>query len=169
MPRPEGIAASYTDRVTRFCAFAASLAIAMSLGAAPAVAGGSDPKADAARIFHEVMSPFCPGLTLADCPSQQAFALRDEISVRLAWGVSPGTVRAELVQRYGVAILADPTPTPIGAVLWGTPVALALLAAIGLAFFVRRSVGRAQIDRDCKRVDSPGLVRLLDDLLHALD
>lgn len=64
------------------------------------------------------MSPFCPGLTLADCSSQQAFALRDEINARLAEGA------------------------------WGTPIVVALFGAIALALFVRRSVNSSSLDEE---------------------
>ncbi|MEO8682842.1 MAG: cytochrome c-type biogenesis protein CcmH [Vicinamibacterales bacterium] len=152
-----------------FRAWNVSLLVALLLGTLPAAASGSDPKADAARIFQELMSPFCPGLTLADCPSEQAFVLRDEISARLAAGDPADAVVSDLVAKYGVSILADPSTTPVGAIIWGTPILVAALAALGLALFVRRAVKRPRLDADERQVISPELDRLLDEQLHALD
>ena len=105
-----------------------------------------DPDAQAQQIFTELMSPFCPGLTLADCPSPNAFDLRTEIRRRLDAGEPLESIRAELVQKYGVEILADPTGTPIGTVIWGVPAGVAAIAAVGLAWFVRRATPVAQTE-----------------------
>ena len=111
------------------------------------VAGGADqlraqPAPDQARedtrLYHEVMSPFCPGLTLADCPSPAAFELRKTLAGRLASGELRETLAHELVAQYGPQILADPSDTPIGRVVWGVPIAGSLLGAAGLALMLRR-------------------------------
>ena len=91
-----------------------------------------------ARLFREVMSPFCPGLTLADCPSPEAFELRKTLAGRLASGELRETLAHELVAQYGPQILADPSDTPIGRVVWGVPIAGSLLGAAGLALMLRR-------------------------------
>ncbi|MBM3780416.1 MAG: hypothetical protein FJW29_01905 [Acidobacteria bacterium] len=91
-----------------------------------------------ARLFREVMSPFCPGLTLADCPSPAAFELRQTLAGRLARGESRDSLANELVAQYGPQILADPSDTPIGRVVWGVPIAGSLLGAAGLALMLRR-------------------------------
>ena len=40
-------------------------------------------------LSRELMSPYCPGRTLADCPSPDAAALREEIRDRIEAGVAP--------------------------------------------------------------------------------
>ena len=126
------------------------------------------PAADADRIFTELMSPFCPGLTLADCPSPNAFDLRGEIRRRLEAGESREAIERELVAKYGVQILADPSNTPIGRVVWGVPIGVAAAAAVGLAWFVRRATRVAQAERAVAAVDS-ATSRRLDEELRDLD
>ena len=41
-------------------------------------------------VANELMSPFCPGRTLADCPSPDAASLRMWIAVQAAAGRSRG-------------------------------------------------------------------------------
>ena len=128
----------------------------------------TNPAADANRIFTELMSPFCPGLTLADCPSPNAFDLRTEIKRRLEAGESLDAIRAELVQKYGVQILSDPTGTPIGDVIWGVPMGVAALAAVGLAMFVRRATRVAQAEGVGGAMDA-ATSRKLDEELADMD
>ncbi len=98
----------------------------------------SDSEIQAQVVFREVMSPFCPGLTLGDCPSPQAFELRGEITRRLQAGESRQAIVDGLVATYGPGILSDPSGTPIGRVIWGVPILLSLVAAGALALFLRR-------------------------------
>ncbi len=122
------------------------------------------PEADADQIFTELMSPFCPGLTLADCPSPNAFDLRGEIRRRLKAGESRQAIERELVAKYGVQILADPSDTPIGRVVWGVPMGVAAAAAVGLAWFVRRATRVAQAERAVAAVDAETSKRLDEEL-----
>jgi cytochrome c-type biogenesis protein CcmH/NrfF len=55
---------------------------------------------NAHRIFSELMSPYCPGLMLADCPSPDAFELRAEIRARLAAGDPPAQVKENIRARF---------------------------------------------------------------------
>jgi len=167
MPHPGTPGVSYAGGVTCY-RIAAGAVLAMFLSLSPASAQ-PDPKADAARIFDEVMSPFCPGLTLADCPSQQAFELRDQITTRLAAGERPDAVVSDLVGKYGVRILADPSYTRVGAIAWGTPIVFAIFGAMALAVFVRRSVKHSHLAEAQSDAMNPELDRLLDEQLHALD
>ena len=79
------------------------------------------------RIAQDVMSPFCPGRTLADCPSPDAHAVREQIRDLLAAGVAESQVRARLEQTYGDAVVG----VPRSALGWLLP-ALLLLAGAGL-------------------------------------
>ena len=111
-----------------------------ALVALPPLMAGAQTEAgtEAQALFREVMSPFCPGLTLADCPSQQAFEMRGDIERRLKNGESRQVIVDELVATYGAQVLADPSDTPIGRVVWGVPMILSALAAGALALFLRR-------------------------------
>ena len=90
------------------------------------------------RFSRDVMSPFCPGRTLADCPSPDAAAVRDEVRDLLAAGADEATIREQLSARFGEALRAEPT-SALGFV---GPV-LALLAGIAvLALALRRLLRR---------------------------
>ena len=51
-----------------------ALALLLALLATPAL-GAGDPEGWAYDVSAELMSPFCPGRTLSDCPSQAAKSL----------------------------------------------------------------------------------------------
>ena len=129
-----------------------------------------DTTREEAQLFRDVMSPFCPGLTLADCPSPAAFELRKTLSARLARGESHDTLVRELVAQHGAQILADPSDTPIGRVVWGVPIAASLLAALGLGIVLRRW-GRTRLT-EAAAAPAPvtrDLTMRLDEELAALD
>ena len=125
--------------------------------------------AEAQALFREVMSPFCPGLTLADCPSPNAFTLRDEIEARLKKGESGDAILDELVATYGTQILADPSDTPIGSVVWGVPFAFSAVAAVGLAWFLRRATRPHAEEPGLAPAGPPGLQDRLEEELEKID
>lgn len=61
----------------------------------------ADQLRQAQSIARQTMSPFCPGRTLADCPSEYAAAWRREIQVMLARGDSPQQIQEEFERRAG--------------------------------------------------------------------
>jgi len=115
---------------------------------APLIAIGAqsaplDPVAQ--QLFHDIMSPYCPGLTLAVCPSEGAQLLKDTIRARLAVGRSADEVMAELEGRYGAGIRARPRARGIGLVAWLGPILPLLLGVILLTLWVRRATRRRSI------------------------
>ncbi|MBY0401956.1 cytochrome c-type biogenesis protein CcmH, partial [Myxococcota bacterium] len=86
-------------------------------------------------LAGELMSPFCPGRTLASCPSPQAAELTQWIALQEAAGVSRDEVVAILVERHGEEILGAPPAK--GITLWAYvfPV-LGFLAFGGIAALV---------------------------------
>ena len=137
--------------------------------AAATTAGEAAAEAQARALFTEVMSPFCPGLTLADCPSPNAFTMRGDIERRLKNGESRQAIVNELVKTYGAQILADPSDTPIGSIVWGVPFALSVLAAAGLAFFLRRATRNRTNETIESLAESPQVRSRVDEELAALD
>lgn len=119
-----------------------SLAIGLLAFALAALAGGA-PRAQAAEgwaydLMNELMSPYCPGRPLADCPSGQAQTLRMWLIVQEAAGRSRDEVEAEVVARYGQSVLGAPKAEGIGLTAYVMP-ALAFIAGGGLLFwFLRR-------------------------------
>jgi cytochrome c-type biogenesis protein CcmH len=79
------------------------------------------PQAVALKLSNEIMSPFCPGLTLAACPSGAAARLRSEIAARLGDGESQSQVLEWLIARFGEDIRATPRPRGVALSLWIVP------------------------------------------------
>mgnify|MGYP001813744597 FL=1 len=60
------------------------------------------------QLSKEVMSPYCPGRALSDCPSPQAGELREWIVEQENAGVSRSEVEQELFRVFGDQILQAP-------------------------------------------------------------
>jgi cytochrome c-type biogenesis protein CcmH/NrfF len=120
-----------------------SLALPLVLGAClfachPADDAESVRAREAHEIARDLMSPFCPGRTLAECSSPDAGAVREEIRESLRQGESPASIRARIQGRFGDYVLG----VPRGRVGWAIPI-LALVAGAGaLALVLRRAVQR---------------------------
>jgi cytochrome c-type biogenesis protein CcmH/NrfF len=95
---------------------------------APAAAGQT-PEERAARLSQRIMSPFCDGVTLHDCPSAESDELRGEIAEMARDGMSDADIFDRLEAEYGPGIRA----TPDEGVAWVTP---AIFAVAGLALVV---------------------------------
>lgn len=85
-------------------------------------------------IFSSIMSPYCPGLLLSDCPSSKATDLKKLIRSQLEEGRSSTDVLTELERRYGDSIKAMPSFGGVGILLWG---AIPLFIFIGLFIWLR--------------------------------
>ncbi|MGE3578621.1 MAG: cytochrome c-type biogenesis protein CcmH [Vicinamibacterales bacterium] len=115
--------------------FVATFACALGSHAA-AAQPSADVDARTKAITHDVMSPFCPGLLLADCPSEKAFELREEIGARVARGETRESIEDDLAARFGEHIRTEPGFSGIGLLAWlGPPIA----ALIGLLVIVRQA------------------------------
>jgi cytochrome c-type biogenesis protein CcmH/NrfF len=94
---------------------------------------------EASKIFNSTMSPFCPGLLIANCPSPGAAELKDQVREALATGITPDSIRAELLAVYGEEIRATPAASGIGLVAWVVPGLGLLVAGVGIAWWLRRA------------------------------
>lgn len=125
----------------------APLVLAFVLAAAvtaPALAQTAKVDAQAQQIFTSVMSPYCPGLLLADCPSPAAFDLRREIRARLEKGEAPADIERDLYNRFGDVIRAVPPPAGSGLFLRIVPAVVLALSLAALVLFLFRSRARDQ-------------------------
>jgi cytochrome c-type biogenesis protein CcmH/NrfF len=93
----------------------------------------------AREIIDGSMSPYCPGLTLAACPSPSADSLRLAIIARVNQGESKAHLMADLEQSYGAAIRATPSTTGFGLVGWAVPGVAFLIAALVVYRWLRRA------------------------------
>lgn len=93
------------------------------------IAADSSVDMEAKSIFGEVMSPYCPGRTLINCPSSSARELKEEIREKLAAGTSRADLTNELYARFGDEIRAAPKTEGFGLVAWIAPPLFLLLGA----------------------------------------
>ena len=110
----------------------AALVLAAALGAASAAAA----EGYARDLERELMSPYCPGRSLIECPSPAATELRLWIQAQEEAGVPRTAVEERLFAQFGDTLRHGPRPegfglwaylVPGGALLAGGVVALSWL------------------------------------------
>jgi len=118
-------------------AFAVSFALVLAAGAL-ACHPAEDPESVRARQAHELarelMSPFCPGRTLAECSSPDAGAVREEIRDELRAGEPPAEIRKKIEARFGDRVVG----MPHRALDWALPILVIAAGAVALAFALLR-------------------------------
>lgn len=129
----------------------------------PAVVGGSEPPVEpvpdgwAYDLANRLMSPFCPGRTLAECPSPQAESLRMWIVVQEAAGRSKDDVLEELYARYGDDIRSTPRAEGFGTAAYVIPVVAFLVGGGLVGIFLYRWTHRGGGDGDGPPAPAPAL------------
>jgi cytochrome c-type biogenesis protein CcmH len=148
-----------------------ALIVAAALGLSFVPQGAAHASAEdlANSISAQVMSPFCPGVTLENCPSDNATELRSRIVSWAEMGWSRDRILTRLEDEYGSSILAVPPRSGSGLWAWLTPL-LALIAGGGLAAaFARRWARRPrQPAPEASETLSAEMRDRLDDELRAL-
>lgn len=94
----------------------------------------------AASIARQTMSPFCPGRTLSDCPSEYAAEWRRDIRTMVAEGLSASEIQARLEARADGNLSGIPNRD----VSYVLPIAIATGAALVLFFVFVRLRGRKE-------------------------
>jgi cytochrome c-type biogenesis protein CcmH/NrfF len=100
------------------------------------------------RLLGTLMSPFCPGLTLANCPSPDAETLRVSIRARLDAGEAPDSIVESLVAAFGEGIRGAPPARGMGLALWVLPVAAVVASGLALVWWLRHRSVRVAIAPD---------------------
>ncbi|HMS02146.1 MAG TPA: copper chaperone PCu(A)C [Gemmatimonadaceae bacterium] len=95
-------------------------------------------------LYRDVMSPYCPGLTLASCPSPQADSLRKAIALRFQAGESSEAIMTSLVADYGPNVRGTPTLEGFGAAAFIAPVLVLVGGGLVIMRWLRRNQQRAQ-------------------------
>jgi cytochrome c-type biogenesis protein CcmH/NrfF len=119
--------------------------VAVLLAAAaimPALPARAAPEDVATSIAREIMSPFCPGVTLHDCPSAQADALRVEIAHWARNGWSRDRIMAQLVSEYGEDVRALPPAKGSGLFAWLLPLCALIVGGVIAWLLPRRWTAR---------------------------
>ena len=101
-------------------------------------APAQEPEGWAYDLAHQIMSPYCPGRTLAECPSPQADTLRMWLIVQEAAGRDREEVEAELIERFGDAMLAAPRPEGFGLAAYLVPVLVFVAGGVLVGVVLRR-------------------------------
>lgn len=92
------------------------------------------------QVIRNVMSPYCPGLSLESCPSPDAHVLRGEIRKAMSHGLTEEEVRSKLVDKYGRDVLGIPPDDKFGTITWAMPFVVLLAAGTGITIWLRRKV-----------------------------
>ncbi len=92
------------------------LSFVATLCVAVLVASAASAESWAYDLAGELMSPYCPGRTLASCPSPQAAELVQWMVLQESAGSSQEEVVAILIERFGEEILGAPPAK--GITLW---------------------------------------------------
>lgn len=94
------------------------------------------------ELSSDLMSPFCPGRTIASCPSGQARKLEERILADAKEGKTREEIEQTLVADYGSDIIGyRPPPSLLITTIVGGALALTALVVLG-----RKWVGRAKPD-----------------------
>ncbi|CAN5780578.1 hypothetical protein BH23ACT12_BH23ACT12_08670 [soil metagenome] len=123
----------------------AAMAVLGGLALGMVLTSGPDPDAvpTSDEVAGRMMSPFCPGLTLDECPSDQATRLRSEVDEMVRRGDTNAEIDRWIVDNFGEVALARPG----GSVAWVGPPLLVLAGlATVLVFLKRRTVGEPGTD-----------------------
>ena len=106
------------------------------LALAPAAEPADDGRAEQVltELSNDLMSPYCPGRTIASCPSEQARKLEDRILAEAKAGKSRDEIEQELVQQFGTEIVGY-APQPM--LLYGVAAA-GVGGLIAVAWVARR-------------------------------
>lgn len=91
----------------------------------------------ATEIYQEIFSPFCPGRSLNDCPSQRAQDLKLEIRKRLEDGEGKDLVLEGVIARFGEQYRAVPRYLGFGRLVWWGPLGF-LVFGLALAVWIAR-------------------------------
>lgn len=94
------------------------------------------------QVFMSVMSPYCPGRLLSNCPSSAATELKNKIKDSLKDGASPETLIEDLVMQFGPQSRAAPSNTGFGLLAWLVPLIFLALGAFFIYFWLRANQGR---------------------------
>lgn len=123
--------------------FAACLFLALG---APTFAASPDEAAT--DLSTEIISPFCPGVTLHECPSAEATRLRDRIESWFRDGMTREEILVTLESEYGSGVRASPSPSGMGLAAW-LGVGAGVMLALGTgAVLVRKWSHKETDDRE---------------------
>jgi cytochrome c-type biogenesis protein CcmH/NrfF len=147
---------------------AMALALLLLLVARTLPAQAADEKSGwSYQLSREVLSPYCPGRALSDCPSPQAAELREWIVEQEKAGVSKAEVEEELFRVFGDELRQAPRAEGMGLVAYLIPVAAFAAGGVLVALFLRRQRSMADRSEPARAAaPDPALERLVEEELR---
>ncbi len=104
-----------------------------------------DVNAQANQIFSSVMSPYCPGRLLINCPSSGATELKLKITEMVRSGASSEGILEHLVETYGPSVRAAPQNSGFGRLAWLVPFVFLGLGGLVIFFWLRSNQSQEKI------------------------
>lgn len=90
------------------------------------------------EIVGSVMSPFCPGKLLHDCPTEKASELKNLVKEKLVKGQSKDSVLIYLQDQFGKETLSSaPESSGFGAFAWYAPGVFFVLSVVIYLFWIK--------------------------------
>jgi cytochrome c-type biogenesis protein CcmH len=142
----------------------AALLILLLVAAPGRAWAAPDPQDVANEVAAQVMSPYCPGVTLQDCTSGRANELRDRIVGWAEDGMSERLILARLEDEFGPSIRAAPSSEGAGIVAWILPALALMLGAAGALVALRRWRARVPAARPAVALSGEDRRRIDDEL-----
>ena len=111
----------------------ASAVLLLVMMAGPSLASPEDVAND---ISKQIMSPYCPGVTLHDCASGAAADLRSDIAGWAADGWSKKRILDHLEAEFGDSVRATPPSSGAGLIAWVLPALAVIVGGAAVAYVV---------------------------------
>lgn len=104
----------------------------------------------AQNLAETIRCPSCKSQSSASSDTPSSEAVRALIAERIEAGDSDEEIRDYVASRYGREVLLDPSGSGVGALVWGLPVVVVIVALAGLFYRFRdyRPGGPAATDAD---------------------
>jgi cytochrome c-type biogenesis protein CcmH len=99
------------------------------------------PEERAQSLASTIRCPSCASQSVAGSETPSSKAVRTLIVERIEEGDTDEEIRDFVASRYGREVLLDPSGTGVGAIVWGLPVVLVIVAIAGLVVRFRQYGG----------------------------
>lgn len=108
-------------------------------------------------LDSSVLSPFCPGRLLKDCPSTAATELRNKIGKDIQVGKSDQEILSDLIAQYGESIRAAPLFQGFGITAWVVPMLFIVGGLILGVVWLRRRRAEQVADSSSQETGYPDI------------
>ena len=94
----------------------------------------------ATQVYQDLLSPFCPGRSLKDCPSSKAEELKNSIKLELSLGQSSKDVYEGVIAKFGEQYRAVPKNEGFGRLVWLAPLFFLVGGGVVAITFAKRKM-----------------------------